>query len=274
MVLYAGMHWIIGDVHGMIEPLEALLEGIGRADSDPELVFVGDYVNRGPNARGVVDLLLTLRKAHFVRGNHDDVFGQVLFGHSYCPNATQGDRFLAFQWFMRHGLATTLSSYGVAPSSLQDLLAWPSVERLDGLLSCVPESHRRFIRHLEPVMEHREFFVAHGQWRPDESDIQPPMMQRLTGSAESRESLLWGRFSERQIVSQKAWHRMGYFGHTPVECYLNLLPNGELVAIRGPKIVLMDTGCALGPLGRLTAYCHEVQSFIQANHFGKLIVAR
>jgi serine/threonine protein phosphatase 1 len=268
------MHWIIGDVHGMIEPLEALLEGLSQADRDPVLIFVGDYVNRGPNVRGVIELLLTLNNAHFVRGNHDDVFGQVLFGHSYCPNATQGHRFLAFQWFMRHGLATTLSSYGVNPAELQELLARPSQQRMDDVLACVPETHRRFMRHLEPVMEHRDFFVAHGLWEPDDSDMQPPMLQRLADSAEHRESLLWGRFSDRQILSNKAWHRTGYFGHTPVECYLNLLPNGQLVAIRGPKIVLMDTGCALGPYGRLTGYCHETQSLIQTSHFGKLIVPR
>ena len=268
------MHWIIGDVHGMLEPLQALLDGVRQADPDPLLIFVGDYVNRGPNARGVVELLLTLPNARFLRGNHDDVFGQVLFGHCYCPNDAQGNRFLALTWFMRYGLSNTLSSYGVDAAELQELLDRPSPQRLEDVLACVPEAHRRFIRHLEPVMEHRDFFVAHGRWEPEESDVQPAMCQRLADSARHRVNLLWGRFTERQLVAHKAWRRTGYFGHTPVECYLNLLPHAQLVAVRGPKIVLMDTGCAMGPLGRLTAYCHETQSFIQASHYGKLIMQR
>jgi len=268
------MHWIIGDIHGMLGPLEALLEAIADADRDAQLCFAGDYVNRGPDSRGVIDLLLTLPNARFIRGNHDDIFAQVLLGHTYCPNASQGNRFLAFMWFMRHGLSSTLTSYGADPAELEDLAERPSEQRLDDVLTCVPESHRRFIRHLEPLIEQDDFFVAHGLWEIHESDMQPPMLQRLAGSARHRETILWGRFTRQQILANKAWHRTGYFGHTPVECYPDLLPDGEPEAIRGPKIVLVDSGCALGPSGRLTAFCHETQIAIQVSHYADLITSR
>ncbi len=47
-------------------------------------MFVGAFVNRGPDSRGVIALLMSLPNARFVRGNHDDVFDQVLSGVSYA----------------------------------------------------------------------------------------------------------------------------------------------------------------------------------------------
>src|SRR5437879_5834209 len=98
------MRWIIGDVHGMLVPLRALLEAVGKADGQARLIFVGDYVNRGPESRGVVELLLTLSNARFIRGNHDDIFDELLGGHPYATNAAGPDPTMAFAWFMQHGL--------------------------------------------------------------------------------------------------------------------------------------------------------------------------
>src|SRR2546423_6721755 len=107
------MRWIIGDIHGMLAPLKRLLDEVNELDSRAKFYFVGDYVNRGPDSKGVIDLLLSLNGARFVRGNHDDIFDQVLNATSYAGNASNGDRVVAFQWFMDHGLDTTFTSYGV-----------------------------------------------------------------------------------------------------------------------------------------------------------------
>src|SRR5690349_5902954 len=106
------MRWIIGDVHGMLAPLERLLGEVARVDADARFYFVGDYVNRGPNSKGVVDRLLTMGNARFVRGNHDDIFDQVLNDQHYASNAASGHRPTAFQWFMEYGLDQTFMSYG------------------------------------------------------------------------------------------------------------------------------------------------------------------
>src|SRR5574342_423760 len=103
------MHWVVGDIHGMLKPLERLLEAVRAADPEPQFCFAGDYVNRGPDSRGVIELRLTLKKdARFLRGNHDDIFQQILTGNSFCPNASDGNRLLAFEWFMQHGLGQAL----------------------------------------------------------------------------------------------------------------------------------------------------------------------
>ena len=91
------MRWIIGDVHGMRDALRALLDSVHKLDPSPRFYFVDDYVNRGPDSRGVIDLLLTLRDARFCRGNHDDIFDMVLTGESFAPNAAMGQRTVAFR---------------------------------------------------------------------------------------------------------------------------------------------------------------------------------
>jgi len=54
------MRWVIGDIHGMFGGLETLLDLISRRDHNAKFVFVGDYVNRGPDSKRVIDLLLSL----------------------------------------------------------------------------------------------------------------------------------------------------------------------------------------------------------------------
>jgi serine/threonine protein phosphatase 1 len=63
----------IGDIHGCVRTTEALLEQISPGQDD-HLVFIGDYVDRGPDSRGVISRLIRLReecKCTFLRGNHE-----------------------------------------------------------------------------------------------------------------------------------------------------------------------------------------------------------
>jgi len=265
------MHWVIGDIHGMLGPLESVLEAVHRADGSAQVYFTGDYVNRGPESRRVIELLLSLSGARFLRGNHDDIFGQVLYGQTYCPNASRGRRLVAFQWFMQFGLESTLRSYGVDGGDLARLMHRPSVRALDSALACVPESHRRFIRGLEAVIEEDDFYVGHGKWEPEKADNPLSIAQQLAEEGSSRYAMLWGRFRSEEITGPKAWHRTGYFGHTSVECYPELQSGDGPVPICGPRAVLLDTGAALSPGGRLTAFCHETQRCVQASHFGEMI---
>jgi hypothetical protein len=59
-----------------------------------------------------------------------------------------------------------------------------------------------------------------------------------------------------------------FFGHTPVANYAATRGN-RLVPVTGPSIVLLDTAAALGPTGRLTAYCVENGRFLQADPLGR-----
>lgn len=91
----------IGDVHGVLDPLVKIVE---RAQDDAAaLVFLGDYVNRGPQSRQVLEYLVELQhrlgpRAHFLLGHHDEAFLAAI-------DKDRVDRFL------RMGGAATLTSY-------------------------------------------------------------------------------------------------------------------------------------------------------------------
>ena len=115
------MRWVIGDIHGMFDPLRRLLGEISRNDPTPTLYFCGDYCDRGLQTRQVVDLLLELPNANFVRGNHDDVMDLCCNGTSLGIGPAMGgpadDETLVevFHLFRFEGLAETMVSYGLVP---------------------------------------------------------------------------------------------------------------------------------------------------------------
>jgi diadenosine tetraphosphatase ApaH/serine/threonine PP2A family protein phosphatase len=261
------MRWIIGDIHGMLRPLRALLASVRAADPAAQFYFVGDYVNRGPDSRGVIELLLSLPHARFVRGNHDDIFDLLLHGKSYNPHADARNPVGAFTWFIRHGLRETLVSYGVDEIDIERVARRPSDDGVRSLVESVPQSHRTFLRTLPPVVEETDFFVAHAWWDPDEPDDQPSIEARLLTSAKSRHQVLWGRYTY-ELTRTKRWRRTGYFGHTPVETYPPLARKGENLPIRAPQIVLLDTGAALSMNGRLSAVSADDGQLIQVDRLG------
>ncbi len=79
----AGRTFAVGDIHGELVQLERLLDGLPPLDSEDTLVFLGDYLDRGPNSAGVVHFLRftlpgrTAAKLVFLRGNHEDAWLRV-----------------------------------------------------------------------------------------------------------------------------------------------------------------------------------------------------
>jgi serine/threonine protein phosphatase 1 len=105
--------YAIGDIHGRRDCLDALLDKIDAEDAQrvptkTTLVFLGDLVDRGPDSRGVIARLTTLRTQRdciFLMGNHEEVF----------VDAWEGDE-AALRLFHRIGGRETLLSYGIAPN--------------------------------------------------------------------------------------------------------------------------------------------------------------
>ena len=261
------MRWVIGDIHGMLRPLDALIKAVQKRDVAARFIFVGDYVNRGPEAPGVIERLLRLDNATFLRGNHDDVFDLILNGKCYVGPSDTPDAIPAFQWFMNHGLAQTLLAYGADVAELEFLMRHPDAERFKRAMSIVPEKHRQFFRGLRAVAEYDNFFVAHACWHPDEPDYNPDLAARLAADARLRHQVLWGRFSEAAIQQKKNWKRTGFFGHTAVYNYRK----DCVTPLRGPQIVLLDTGAALGVHGRLTGVCADNGEVIQSDRAGAIV---
>jgi serine/threonine protein phosphatase 1 len=255
------MRWVVGDIHGMLRPMEALIGGVLGRDASARFIFVGDYINRGPDSRGVIDRLLDLPNATFLRGNHDDIFDLVLSGECFCDEETS-DPIQAFNWFINHGLVNTLESYGIDFPRIEQLMHRLSRETLAETLAVVPAAHRRFLRQLQPLIEFDDAFVAHAMWGADEPD-RSPLLEKINTSSALRYRTIWGRYTADQIRQEKPWSRTGFFGHTPVTAYAG---NAGLLPVGGPNIVLLDTAAAMG--GRLTAVCIETRQVVQADRNG------
>ena len=94
---------VVGDVHGCCELLEALLARIADELPEAQVVTVGDYVDRGPDSRGVLDVLFRRRREVLcLRGNHEDMLLRFLDD----PEANG-------RLWLRNGGVQTLASYGV-----------------------------------------------------------------------------------------------------------------------------------------------------------------
>ena len=105
----------IGDIHGCCKQLQAILRLIDDYQSrNPiehhKLLFLGDYVDRGPDNRGVIELLMFLNESDrdccFLLGNHDERMLRFIDNPS-----------LVWDQMMRWGGARTLESYGIVPGA-------------------------------------------------------------------------------------------------------------------------------------------------------------
>ena len=174
--------FVVGDVHGCLDELERLLDHLAPGANDT-VCFLGDYVDRGPNPRGVVDRLIRLRREGpqclYLKGNHEDMF-LAFMGQP----GRHGDAFL---W---NGGDSTLASYGC-----QGLSGAAVAERL-------PADHREFLDGLRTHAYIDTFLCVHAGVRPTR-----PL------AAQSEEDLLWIR--EDFIAHAHPFPYTVLFGHTP-----------------------------------------------------------
>lgn len=178
-----GRIFAIGDIHGCAAKLELLLHRLPFDREHDTLVFLGDYLDRGPDAKGVLDQLCQLRAdgAHLVplMGNHEYL---LLEYHQ------SGDQAL-LPYLRRLGLENTLESYGGA--SLSALAS----------LEFMPREHRDFLASLLPYWETGEYIFVHAGLRHD----QPLAEQDISDLCEVREPFL---------SQERDYGKRVIFGHT------------------------------------------------------------
>src|SRR4051794_15165371 len=196
------MRWIIGDIHGMHRMLAALLDAIHAHDKDASLYFVGDYVNRGPESKQVVDLLLTLKDAKFVRGNHDEIFDLVLHGTCYEPHPGLNAPLHAFLTFLQFGLDMTLTSYGIDLAMIEHVSNRPSFDAVKKLLEPIPAEHRTFFRALPAVIDEPDLMIAHAKWSMDDPNDSEHVTAQLA-NPNHRHQIIWGRYTEKEFRQNK-----------------------------------------------------------------------
>ncbi len=162
--------YAIGDIHGrsdLLRRLHAMILEDAAPDSpgSPDsaslrkvVVYVGDYVDRGPDSSGVIEMLIEEPlpgfESHPLKGNHEDMMIRFL-------DSGEG----AETWLMMNGARDTLQSYGIEFSDISLTLSEP--EALAPIFrDAVPESHRAFLGGL--LLHHREgdYLFVHAGMRP------------------------------------------------------------------------------------------------------------
>ena len=160
---------VIGDIHGRLDLLDTLLELIGF---NRKLVFVGDYLDRGPHSAQVLDRLIGLQaqgRALCLMGNHETMF----LGFIDAPERGGG--------WLRAGGVETLKSYGVhGVSEWSDLKARQVAHKT--LLARIPLDHLAFLFSLKSGLLSGNVLVSHAGADP-----------AVKIDAQSWEALVWGR---------------------------------------------------------------------------------
>lgn len=135
---------VIGDIHGNRIALDGLLPRIAKRAEAP--VFVGDYINRGPDSRGVLDRLIDMSPpAIYLAGNHELELLRFIDGAS-------------LQNFLQIGGAPTIRSF--LPDLPRRHIAAAFRERLAG-------RYEGFLRSLAPYHCSADLLITHDQHRPD-----------------------------------------------------------------------------------------------------------
>jgi serine/threonine protein phosphatase 1 len=211
-VIYA-----IGDIHGEREKLDSLL-GTLRPKADDRLIFLGDYVDRGPDAQGVVERLIALSQecdCTFLLGNHESMFLDFL--------GWRGAAYFGGDAFLMNGGDRTLASYGYFDEP--------------GKKFKLPKPHEAFYRGLRLWHLEGDYLFVHAglaEKRLDETDLKYALRRSRP------EDLLWSR------ASGDLPHRLGVtmiYGHTPAPDFA--------VRWNPPFSIGIDTGACYG--GQLTA---------------------
>lgn len=135
------LSYAIGDLHGRLDLLKSAIAAIAdHVDRRSfRLVFLGDYVDRGPDSRGVIDLLITLHasgRAICLKGNHEALMLEAVT--SPDPGAKR-------RW-LQNGGAETLKSYGLDPDGeFRDAIPSSHVRWIAGLPLTTADPHRIFV---------------------------------------------------------------------------------------------------------------------------------
>lgn len=223
----APLYIAIGDIHGQHDQMERLLTEIFRAglrDQD-RVIFLGDYIDRGPDSCGVVESLIKFKQNRensiFLRGNHEQLFLDTLAQLRIETLQSDEDSSLSLeaQIWLQNGGIETLSTYGV--------------NNLSQVITSIPASHLEFFQSTECEFIAEAFHFVHAgllpegmSWDEEEDGYDPRV---------------WIR--EPFLSSKKLFNRkVAIFGHTPQL-------TGEPLVQRNK--IGIDTGAVFG--GPLTA---------------------
>ncbi len=174
-----GRIFAVGDIHGQLGLLDKLLAAIDLEPKTDLMVFLGDYLDRGPDPRGVLERLILLEKAGFpavfLKGNHEAMLLDYLVGQKEAR-------------YLFNGGTATLQSYALPGQGLEDV--------------SIPKEHLDFIKRLRLYYQTGDTIFVHAGLRPG-----------ISLKDQDPEDLIWIR--DEFFSSGYDWGKTIVFGHTP-----------------------------------------------------------
>lgn len=174
------MDYAISDIHGCNKTFLALLEKIAFSKND-NLFLLGDYIDRGPDSKGVIDTIFRLQNEGYnvrtLMGNHE----QMMY------NAYTALMWEEIDMWTSNGGKATLQSFGVTK------------------VNDIPEKYISFIENLEMYIELPKYYLVHAGFDFSQNTI-----------FDSKESMLWIRRWYADIVPEMLHGKKVIHGHTPM----------------------------------------------------------
>ncbi len=193
--------YAIGDIHGQLDMLHAALSRIEEdGGPDARVVFLGDYVDRGPNSRGVLDLLIEGQRAGrnwvMIKGNHDRMMARFVQAAEIADTHLP----ITLSWLHpRLGGRETLASYGVTVEDTDRIYQVHERAR-----HAVPQAHLDFINALPHYHVEDDLLFVHAGIRPG-----------VPLDKQSENDLVWIRHEFLEDKRAHPW--LIVHGHTPVD---------------------------------------------------------
>lgn len=225
--------WIIPDIHGCVKTVKALMENLLRVTKYDVVYFLGDYIDRGPDSKGVIDYLMHLKEeeydVHFLKGNHEDL----------CVTAYEADQKKKLfggkhkeqkEW-EAVGAKETLTSFGVK---------YPRE---------IPKTYIDWMNSCEPYIELEEFILVHAG-----------MNFKAENPFEDTYSMMWTR--RFKVDFDKSHGKKIIHGHIPVDySFMNLVIENndayDFLALDNGVYVTDKPG-----LGNLTAFNPDTKQLL------------
>jgi len=193
--------WVIPDIHGYAKTLQALLAQIRPAKED-HLIFLGDYIDRGPDSKAVIDEIMLLQDKGYrvtpLMGNHEEY---LLRNHAFAvenqgfSNLLKPNK-LKKEWY-EFGGKETVKSFGI--KNIKD----------------IPMKYIAWMEKLEYYIEFNDCVIVHAGLNFNSTDV-----------FQDKRAMTWAK--EFKIIPSKIGYRQLIHGHTPVDLeYIHLCVSKE-----------------------------------------------
>lgn len=190
----------IADIHGCYDTLIALMKKLPLDKEKDTVVFMGDYVDRGPKTKQVIDQMIEWEKQYphwkFLYGNHEDLMLDALIG--------KGQIYHSYDLWWGQGGRETFESYIPPERTVYE-------KAITQVLDVIPAEHIDWLRTRAYYFDSKDYFFVHAGI-PKKTSLEDFKTQIDNGDATAKYNSIWIR--DEFIDSVKDWGKKIIFGHT------------------------------------------------------------